>query len=88
MGDKGKILSIKENIVFIRSYLNDIINNHKTQRKWRIHSGNTITKHNTQGEWKIHLTFNFISSKEDSNEASIMHAKGDNMEVVVGGETD
>ena len=28
----------------IRPYLSDIINDHKTQGKWRIHSGNTITQ--------------------------------------------
>ena len=46
----------------IRPYLSDIINDHKAQVEWRIHSGNTITEHKTQGEWKIHLTMaiNFI----------------------------
>ena len=32
-GDKDKILSIKEYIDMIRSYLSDIINNHKTQEE-------------------------------------------------------
>ena len=40
----------------IKPYLSDIINDHKTQGKWRIHSGNTITEHKTQSEWKIQLT--------------------------------
>ena len=50
----------------IRAYLSDIINDHKTQGEWRIHSGNTITEHKTHGEWKIDLTMtiNFISSKD------------------------
>ena len=63
-------LSIKEYIDVIRPYLSDIINNHKAQGKWRIHSGNTIMEYKTQGEWKIHLTMaiNFIPSKEDSDE--------------------
>ena len=48
----------------IRSYLSDIISNHKTQGEWRIHSDNTMIKHKTQSEWKIQLTtaINFISS--------------------------
>ena len=37
--DKDKNLSIKEYINVIRPYLSDIMNNHKTQGKWRIHSG-------------------------------------------------
>ena len=39
-GDKGKNLSIKNYLNMIKPYLNDIINDHKTQGKWRIHSGN------------------------------------------------
>ena len=42
--DKDKNLSIKEYLYMIRPYLIDIINNHKTQGKWRIHSGNAITE--------------------------------------------
>ena len=55
----------------IRSYLSDIINGHKNQGKWRIHSSNTIVKHKTQGEWKINLTMaiNFLSSKEGLEES-------------------
>ena len=34
----------------IRPYLSDIINDHKTQGEWRIHSCNTIIKHKTQSE--------------------------------------
>ena len=29
----------------IRPYLSDIINDHKTQGKWRIHSGNKKIEH-------------------------------------------
>ena len=50
MGDKDKNFSVKEYIDVIKPYLRDIINNHKAQGKWRIHSGNTINKHETQGE--------------------------------------
>ena len=41
----------------------------------------------TQGEWKIHLTMaiNFTFSK-DSDE--IMHSKSDNLEIMMGSETD
>ena len=60
----------------IRPYSSDIINDHKTQGEWRIHSANTITEHKTHSEWKIQLTMaiNFISSK-DSDETRTMHAK-------------
>ena len=50
MGDKGKNLSIKEYTDVIRLYLCDLINNHKTQGRWKIHSDNAITDHKTQGE--------------------------------------
>ena len=42
-GNKGKILTLNEYIDIIRPYLSDIINNHKTQGEWEIHSGNIIT---------------------------------------------
>ena len=72
----------------IRPYLSDITNNHKTEGKWRIHSVNTIKKHKTQSEWKIQLTttINFISSK-DSDETHTMHAKSDNVQIMMGSET-
>ena len=65
-------MSIREYIDIIRLYLRDIINNHKTQ-----------------GEWKIHLIMetNFISS-EDSDETRIMQSKSDNIEIMMGSETD
>ena len=44
-GNKDKNLSIKEYLDMIRPYLSDIINDHKTQGGWRIHSGNSIIKH-------------------------------------------
>ena len=71
-GDKDKILSIKEYLEIIKQYLSDIINDHK------IHD-----------EWKIQLTMeiNFISSK-DSNETRIMHTTSDNIEIMMGNETD
>ena len=38
-GDKDKILPIKEYLNIIRPYLRDIINDHKTQGEWEVHSG-------------------------------------------------
>ena len=88
--NKDKILAINDYLDMIRPNLSDIINDHKTQGEWKIHSGNTITEHKTQGEWKIHLTMaiNFISSKENSDETCTMHAKSDNTEIMMGSETD
>ena len=87
-GDKGKNLSIKKYLNMIKPYLGDIINDHKTQGKWRIHSGNKIIGHKTQSEWKIQLTMaiNFISSK-DSDETHTMHTKSNNVEIMMGSET-
>ena len=86
---KGKNLSIKKYLNMVRPYLSDIINDHKTQGKWRIHSGNKIIEHKTQSEWKIQLTMaiNFISSK-DSNETRTMHTKSNNIKFMMGSETD
>ena len=55
-----------------RPYLRDITNNHKTQV-----------------EWKIHLTManDFISSK-DFDETFTMHTKSNNIEIMMGSETD
>ena len=88
-GDKGKNLSIKQYLNMIKPYLSDIINDHKTQGKWGIHSGNKIIQHKTQSEWKIELTMaiNFISSK-NSDEARTMNAKSNNVEIMMGSETD
>ena len=56
----------------IKQYLSDIINDPKTE-----------------GEWKIQLMMvnNFISSN-DSNETRTMHTKSDNIEIMIGNETD
>ena len=88
-GDKAKYLSIKKYFDMIKPYLSDIINDHKTQGKWRIHSGDTIKERKTQSEWKIQLTMaiNFISSK-DSGETRAMHTKSNNVEVTRGSETE
>ena len=72
---KTKTLSIKLDLNMIRLYLRDIINDHKTQREWRI---------------QLKRTINFISSK-DSDETHTMHTthiKNHNIEIKVGSEID
>ena len=56
----------------MRPYLVDMINDHKTQ-----------------SEWKMQLTaaINFISSKPDSDETRIMHTKSNNIENMIGSDT-
>ena len=74
----------------IRPYLSDIINNHKTPKNLRVHSSNEVIDYETQfGEWKIQLimSINFISSN-DSDETRSMLTKSDNIEIMMGGETD
>ena len=87
--DKGKTLSIKEYLKTTIPYLSDIINDHKTQGKWEVHSDNTVINYKTQREWKIQLTMtiNFMSSK-DSNVIRTMYTKSNNKEIVIGNETD
>ena len=45
--DKDKNLSVKKYLNRIKPYLSDIINNHKTQGTWRIHSSNERIEHKT-----------------------------------------
>ena len=73
----------------IRPYLEDIINDHNTQKEWKVHSSNTVIDYKTQGEWKIQLVMiiNFISSK-DSNEIHTMRTKSNNIEIMMGNEKD
>ena len=74
----------------IRLYLRDIINDCKTSKKLRVHSSNEVIDYETQfGEWETQLTMsiNFISSK-DSHETRNMHTKSDNIEIMMGSETD
>ena len=55
-GNNDKILTVNEYVDIIRPFLSNIINDHKTQGEWKIHSCNTIIKHKTQSEWKTQLT--------------------------------
>ena len=87
-GNKGKHLSIKRYLKMIKPYLSDLINNRRTHGSARYHSGNKSLVEETSSEWKIQLTMaiNFISSK-DSDETRTMHTKSDNVEIMIGSET-
>ena len=84
-GIRKETLSIKEYLNMIRPYLIEVIND---QRKWKIHSGNTVIDDKAHWEWKIQLSMkiNFISSK-DSDETVTMHTRSNNIEIMVGNET-
>ena len=73
----------------IKPYLSDIINDHKIRGLVRYHSGNRAWLEETSSEWKIQLTMaiNFISFK-DSDETRTMHTKNNNVEIMMGRETD
>ena len=74
----------------IRPFLSDIINHNKTHKNLRIHSRNEVIDYETQfGEWKIQLitSISFISSK-DSDETRSMSTKSNNIEIMIGSETD
>ena len=49
-----------------------------------------INNHKTLGEWKIQLSMkiNFVSSKDYSDETCIMSNWSDNIEIIMGNETD
>ena len=49
-GDKDKTLSIKEYLNMMKPFLSDIINDHKTQSEWGVHSDNTVIDYKTQEE--------------------------------------
>ena len=88
-GDKGKNLSIKEYLDMIKPYLSDKINDYKTHRLVRYHSGNKTWVEEAPSEWKIQLTMaiNFISSR-DFDETLTIHTKSNNVEIMMGSETD
>ena len=72
----------------IKPYLSDLIYKHKTHGSAKYHSGNKSWIEKTSSEWKIQLkmAINFISSK-DSDETRTMHTKSNNVEIMVGRET-
>ena len=74
----------------IRPYLSNIINDHETPKNLKVHSSNEVFDYETQfGEWKIQLTMsiNFISSN-GSDDTRNMHTKSNNIEIIMGSETD
>ena len=71
-GDKDKNLLPKEYLDVIRSYLSDMINDHKTRIEWEI---------------QLTMQINFISSK-DSKETCTMHTKSHNGEFMMSNEKD
>ena len=87
-GYKGKNLSIKRYLKMIKQYLSDLINNHKTSGLVKYHSGDESWEEETSSKWKIQLTMaiNFISFK-DSDETQTMHTKSNNVEIMIGSET-
>ena len=72
----------------IKPFLSDLINKHKSHGSARYHSGNKSWIGKTSSEWKIQLTMaiNFTSSK-DSDETRTMHTRINNLEIMVGSET-
>ena len=71
-GDKNKNLLPKEYLDMIRPYLSNMINDHKKRREWKI---------------QLTMPINFISSK-DSDETRHFHMKSNNIEIMMGNETD
>ena len=71
--------------------MSDIINDHKTQEVWKVHSGSKVIDYKTTlGEWEIQLSMkiNFVSSKDDSDEIRRMYIKSHTVEIMMGSETD
>ena len=71
-GDKDKILTINEYLDMVRPYLVGMINDHKTQSGCKI---------------QLTVAINFIFSKPDSDETCIKHAKSNNIENMIGSDT-
>ena len=69
---RTKILLPKEYLDIIRPYLSDIINDYKAQSEWKI---------------QLTMSINFISFK-DSDETPNMRTKSENIEIMMGNETD
>ena len=69
---KKKMLLTNDYLHKIEPYLNNLIDDCKSQGEWKIH---------------LTMAINFISSK-NSNETCAMYAKSDNIEIMKGNETD
>ena len=72
-GDKDKILTVNEYLDMIRRCLVDMINDHKIKSESKI---------------QLTMAINFVSSKPCSDKTRIMHSKSDNIEIMIGSETD
>ena len=70
--DKDKTLSIEDYLDKFEPYLNGLIYDHKTQAEWKI---------------QLTMAINFIFSK-DSDETRTRHTKSDNIDIMIGNETD
>ena len=87
-GNKDKNLSPEEYPDMIRPYLSNIINDHKTPKILKVHSSNEVVDYKTKfGEWKIQLTMSIISSN-GFDETRNMDTKSNNIEIMMGSETD
>ena len=64
-----KILTVKEYLGLIESYLAGMINDYKSKSEWKI---------------QLTAEINFTSLKPDSDETRIMHTKSDNKEIMIG----
>ena len=71
-GVKDMMLSTEDYLDKIEPYLNNLTDDDKTQSEWKI---------------QLTMTINFICSK-DSDETRTMHTKSDDIEVMIGNETD
>ena len=67
-----KILTVKEYLGLIESYLADMINDYKSKCEWKI---------------QLAAEINFTSLKPDSDETRIMHTKSDSKEIMIGSDT-
>ena len=67
-----KILTVKEYLGLIASYLPDMINDYKSKGEWKI---------------QLTAEINFTSLKPDSDETRFMHTKSDNTEIMIGSDT-
>ena len=67
-----KILTVKEYLRLIESYLADMINDYKSKGEWKI---------------QLTAEINFNSFKPDYDETRIMHTINDNTEIMIGSDT-
>ena len=84
-GNKDKNLSMREYLYRIITHLRDIINDHKVHRKLKVHTSND---YKTKREWEIQVSMEInVVSFKDPDEIRIMHTKSDNIDILMGSET-